>query len=108
MASFFCTLVHGAAWDDSRGIREQDGWDEHAAFMDQLVDEGFVVVGGPVGEGEFTAHLLESEDESAVRARLGQDPWARDGHLKIGSLERWSLWLDGRARPNSQPVTGSD
>jgi len=32
-----------------------------------------------------------------VRARLAEDPWAVDGHLVIGLLETWSLWLDGRA-----------
>lgn len=95
-AHFFCTLVHGDAWDDARGIREQDGWDEHAAFMDGLVADGFIVVGGPVGTGDYTAHLVESDSEETVRARLAEDPWARDGHLVVGVLEPWSLWLDGR------------
>ena len=25
-------------------------WDEHAAFMNALVDDGFVVLGGPLGD----------------------------------------------------------
>ena len=29
-----------------RDMREQDGWDEHAKFMDGLVDEGFILLGG--------------------------------------------------------------
>jgi hypothetical protein len=98
VAYFLCTLVHGPRWDDARGIRQQDGWDAHADFMDRLVDDGFVVIGGPVGDGRFTAHLIESENEAQVRGRLAADPWAKDGHLAVGSLERWSLWLDGRAR----------
>jgi uncharacterized protein YciI len=96
MAYFLCTLLHGPAWDDSRGIRQQDGWQPHADFMDRLVEEGFIVVGGPVGAGDYTAHLIESSDRSAVRARLAEDPWARDGHLVVGVLETWRLWLDGR------------
>ena len=96
MAYFLCTLVHGPAWDDERGIREQDGWDEHAAFMDGLVDDGLIIVGGPVGAGDRTAHLVQSEGEATVRTRLAADPWARDGHLLVGSLEPWWLWLDGR------------
>ena len=96
MRNFLCTLVHGPAWDDERGTREQDGWDEHAAFMDALVADGFIVVGGPVGPGSYTAHLIQAEDASEVRARLGEDPWAADGHLVVGLLEPWSLWLDGR------------
>jgi hypothetical protein len=48
----------GPAWDHARGRREQAGWDEHAAFMDGLVEEGFVVLGGPVGEGDGETTLL--------------------------------------------------
>lgn len=96
VAYFLCTSVHGPAWDDERGIRDQDAWAEHAAFMDRLVIEGVIIVGGPVGAGYHTAHLIESEDEATVRARLAGDPWAEDGHLIVGSLDSWSLWLDGR------------
>ena len=39
-------------WDHSRARREQAGWSEHAAFMDALAEEGFVVLGGPIGEGD--------------------------------------------------------
>jgi uncharacterized protein YciI len=99
MPHFLCTLVHGPAWDDTRGPREQDGWVEHASFMDALVADGFLIVGGPVGDGRYTAHLLHAADEDQIRARLAEDPWSADGHLTVGLLEPWSLWLDGRSRP---------
>jgi hypothetical protein len=51
MATFAVRLVHGPGWDPSRQIRDQDGWDEHAAFMDGLVDDGFIILGGPAGDG---------------------------------------------------------
>jgi hypothetical protein len=51
MANFAVRLVHGPGWDPARQIRDQDGWDEHAAFMDGLVDDGFIILGGPVGDG---------------------------------------------------------
>lgn len=101
MPYFLCSLVHGPAWDDRRGIREQDGWDEHAAFMDALVDDGVIIVGGPVGDGHYTAHLVQAADAGEVRARLAADPWASDGHLAVGLLEPWRLWLDGRTRSGS-------
>jgi len=96
MANFAVTLVHGPGWDSARPIRSQDGWDGHAAFMDQLVDDGFIVVGGPVGDGQRTLHVVEAADQDAVRARLAEDPWARAGLLEIGTIEPWALWLDGR------------
>jgi hypothetical protein len=27
---------------------------------------------------------------------MGEDPWALLGLLRIGALERWSIWLDSR------------
>jgi hypothetical protein len=47
-------LGHGRGRDASRQIRDQDGWDEHAAFMDGLVEDGFIILGSPVGDGERT------------------------------------------------------
>src|SRR5215469_1244431 len=96
MANFAVRLVHGRGWDSSRPIRRQDAWDEHAAFMDGLVDDGFIVLGGPVGDGQESLHVVEAADENEVTARLADDPWTSAGLLHIGSIERWALWLDSR------------
>jgi uncharacterized protein YciI len=96
MANFAVRLVHGPGWDPSRPIRRQDSWDAHAAFMDGLVDEGFIILGGPVGPGEETLHAVEATDEQEVRARLAEDPWASAGLLEVGAIESWQFWLDGR------------
>jgi uncharacterized protein len=96
MAHFAVRLVHGPGWDPARPIRAQDGWDEHAAFMDGLVDDGFLILGGPVGNGEQTLHVIEAADEQDVTTRLARDPWARAGLLKVGVIEPWALWLDSR------------
>lgn len=96
MASFAVTLVHGPGWDSARPIRQQDAWDEHAAFMDGLVEDGFLIVGGPLGNGERTLHLVDAEDDVTIAARFAMDPWAVADMLRIGSIEPWALWLDGR------------
>jgi uncharacterized protein YciI len=96
MATYAVVLVHGHGWDASRPIREQDGWDEHAAFFDALVESGFEILGGPLGAGERTLHLIEAEDEAEIRTRLAADPWASAGLLQVGSVEPWALWLDSR------------
>jgi hypothetical protein len=80
MAHFAVRLVHGPGWDSTRPIREQDGWDEHAAFMDGLVDDGFVILGGPVGNGEQTLHVVETADERDVK----EPSDTRDGHIWTG------------------------
>ena len=101
MAFFLLQMAHGPAWDEARGIREQDGWDEHARFMDALVDDGFVVAGGPVGDRQQAHLLVEASDEAE---RLRDDPWQEWQVLGIGSLERWAIWLDGTGRASA----GSD
>jgi uncharacterized protein YciI len=84
----------GPSWDHSRARREQAGWAEHAAFMDRLAEDGFVVLGGPVGEGdgEDTLQVVDAESEEAVRARLAEDPWGED-MLLTRSVEPWQVWL---------------
>jgi hypothetical protein len=87
-------LARGPAWDHSRSRREQAGWVEHAAFMDVLVDECVVVLGGPVGPGDGDSILLvaDVEDEAEIRERLASDPWT-GGVLVIDSVKPWSVWL---------------
>ncbi len=84
----------GPAWDHSKGRREQAGWDEHAAFMDALAADGFVVLGGPVGEGDGEDVLLvvDAAGEAEIHARLAGDPWP-EGVLFTSSVEPWSVWL---------------
>jgi len=96
MANFAVRLVHGPGWDSARQIRDQEGWVQHAAFMDGLVDDGFIILGGPVGAGEETLHVVEAADEKEIRARLAADPWAQAGLLRVGRIEPWALWLDSR------------
>ena len=56
-----------------------------------------VVLGGPFGDGTRVLHAVAADDEDAVRARLTADPWHADGHLRIVSVEPWTVLLDGRA-----------
>lgn len=100
-ADYFVVKVErGPAWDEARRRREQAGWDEHAAFMDALADEGFVLLGGPLGEidGEYTLLVVDAESEALIRARFADDPWA-GSILTIASVEPWTVWLRAPVRP---------
>ena len=93
----FALIRHGgAAWDRSRGLREQDGWSEHAAFMDALQEEGFVLLGGPLGTGTAVDRallIIEADSEATIRARLAADPWTPMQVLEIVSVEPWTVLL---------------
>jgi len=97
---FLVRLARGAAWDHSLRRREQAGWHEHADFMDLLVDEGVVVVGGPIGEGDGEDSLLvvDAHNEAAIHLALADDPWL-GGLLTIKSIEPWSVWLRADGGP---------
>ncbi len=64
--------------------------------MDGLVDDGFIILGGPVGNGEQTLHVVEAANEDDIKTLLARDPWASAGLLRIGTIEPWKLWLDSR------------
>jgi uncharacterized protein len=105
MALWVVRLRRGGPWDWSRDMREQDGWDAHAAFMDALVDNGFVLLGGPLQGDRDTLHIVEAESEAAIRGRLAEDPWAANGMLSPASIERWTVLLDGlrKGPPTRRP-----
>ena len=67
MPYFVLRLERGGPWDWSRDMREQDGWDDHARFMDDLVDKGSIILGGPLEGDRETMHVIEAESEQAVR-----------------------------------------
>ena len=87
----------GPQWDSFKVLEEQSGWPEHAEFMDRLVDDGFIVLGGPLADEKRTAHVVEAESEEAVRATFARDPWSGT-HLEVGSIDGWTIRLDGRKR----------
>ena len=77
---FFVVLRRrGPEWQQGRPLEEQSGWTEHAAFMDGLVDSGFVVLGGPLADEHRVVLAVEAESEDAVRETLARDPW--DGRI---------------------------
>ena len=51
-------------------MREQEGWDEHAAFMDGLVEDRFILLGGPLEGDRDTLHVVDAPSEEEVRARF--------------------------------------
>jgi len=96
VAMFFVVVRRsGPQWDPSRPMEQQSGWPAHASFMDGLVDAGFVVLGGPLADEQRVVLAIEAESEDAVRATLAGDPWS-ETHLRIDTIEPWTIRLDGR------------
>jgi uncharacterized protein len=90
---FIVRVERGGPWDWSKGMREQEQWPEHAQFMNGLVDDGLIVLGGPLENGRDAFHVVDADSEDTLRARFAADPWARNGMLEITSVERWTILL---------------
>lgn len=86
----------GPSRDFSKGTREQLFWDEHAKFVDKLVDDGFILMGGPLVDEGGALLIFNAEDETEVREKLENDPWAEHGILKLESVKRWEVFIDKR------------
>ena len=76
-------------------MRAQDGWNEHAAFMERLADEGVILAGGMLAD-DRAMHLVEAPSEDAVRTIFAGDPW-QVGKLNVASVTPWEILL-GRLR----------
>ncbi len=101
MPMFLVTEVHsGPQWRRGRPLDEQSDWPAHAAFMNELEERGFVVLGGPLDE-QRVALAIEAASEDEVRETLDRDPWLGT-HLVVAAVEPWDIRLDSR---RGEPAT---
>ena len=98
--TFLAFSSAGPNREASKGTREQPFWDEHVAFIDQLVDEDFILMGGPLVDETGIPHgallIVNAEDENEVKEKLTNDPWFEKGILKLESIKRWQIFIDVR------------
>ena len=94
--TFLAISSAGPNRDLSKGTREQPFWDEHAKFIDQLVADRFVLMGGPLVDEGGSLLIVNAKDEDEVREKLKNDPWAQRGILNLESVKRWQIFIDVR------------
>jgi len=91
--TFFVVLRRtGPQWRSGTPMEEQTDWDAHAAFMDSLVDHGFVVLGGPLEDEERVVLVVRAASAEVVRETLAADPWS-GSHLVVETIDRWTVRL---------------
>jgi uncharacterized protein YciI len=97
MKNYFVSIsAAGPNRDVSKGTREQPCWAEHAAFINKLVDQGCILMGGPLVDEGGALLIFIAEDEHEVKERLKNDPWYENGILKPESIRRWQIFIDER------------
>ena len=78
---------------------EQPGWDEHAAFVDGLVECGTMVMGGPFADYSGSMILLENAGEADARQIAARDPFIANGVFVLEDVRAWNVYVDELTRP---------
>lgn len=81
------------AWDDSQPLDNQIDWAAHAAFMNGLLKDGFVALGGPLEGTPDVLLIVRATDASEIAERLDADPWTQNGLLVLRHTSPWWLRL---------------
>ena len=92
--SLFAVIVtRGPRWNDSVIMDEQEDWRAHADFMNELVAEGFILLGGPLTGTRDVLLVVRAESEAAVERRLAPDIWRVKDLLRTKQVAPWRLRL---------------
>jgi uncharacterized protein YciI len=96
--SYFAVIREaGPGWSEGKAITEQPAVSDHAAFMNVLADDGFVLFGGPLAGSEHgqlrVLLIVDAENEAEIDRRLAADPWVGTGQLLTRSIEPWNIFV---------------
>jgi len=90
---FAVTRARGPAWEDAKPLEKQAEWAAHAAFMDALAAEGFVILAGPLEGFREALIILRAASADEINARLAEDPWTKLDLLRTARIAPWILRL---------------
>jgi hypothetical protein len=85
--------TRGPNWNDDKPMEEQGDWRAHADFMNELVDDGFMLLGGPLVGTRDVLLIVRATDEAEVASRLDNDIWVRTSLLARRQINPWWLRL---------------
>jgi uncharacterized protein YciI len=99
MCVFAVIREAGPNWNNG-GIAAQPDLSDHAAYMNALGDEGFVLFAGPLAGTERhrlrVLLIVNAETADEVAGRLAADPWTRARRLEVVSVEPWNILVGGQ------------
>ena len=96
--TFVIFFTPGTAWIAGKTSREQPYWTEHAAFMDALLEDGIVIMGGPFADYSSIMVILVASDEGEARDLFRRDPFVVQRIFHLSSVHEWLVFLDARKK----------
>jgi len=92
--SYFAVVRQAGPGWTAGGIYDQPAVDEHAAFMNALADEGFILFGGPLAGSEQgrvrVLLIVDAQSEAEIHRRLADDPWVDTEQLVTAGIDSWN------------------
>jgi len=89
MPIFAVIRTRGSAWQESQSLEGQPEWTSHAAFMNGLAKDRFVMLEGSAD----VLLIINAGTAEEIRSRLAEDPWSRQDLLRIARITPWTLRL---------------
>jgi uncharacterized protein YciI len=94
MPQLFAVIrTRGPAFEPSRPLEAQADWAAHAAFMNGLVRDGSVILGGPLEGTADVLLVMRAASAADARDRLAADPWTVQDLLRVSRISPWTLRL---------------
>ena len=96
---FAVIRTRGARWNEAQPMEGQEDWLAHASYMNALVSEGFMLLGGPMLDTSDVLLIVRARDQAAVEARLAADCWSVNDLLRTRQISPWWLRLGSLGDP---------
>jgi uncharacterized protein YciI len=85
--------MRGRRWNEAQPLEGQEDWRGHADYMNDLVDDGFMLLGGPLEGTRDVLLIVRAGSVQEVEARLAADCWSVKDLLRTLQVTPWELRL---------------
>jgi uncharacterized protein YciI len=90
---FAAILDRGPAYRQEKPLEGQQEWEAHRVFMNALVAEGLVVLGGPLEGTSEVLLIFRAASTAEIMKRWSEDPWVKLDLLRMSRIMPWDLRL---------------
>src|SRR5882724_10203236 len=86
----------GPSWVPGLPTRQQPLWDEHAAFIDRVFEQGRIIMAGPYADCSRALIIVRAGSKAEASELFCDDPWVHRGILVESEVIEWTVFLDSR------------
>ena len=87
----------GPTWT-SGAPEDQTDWDAHVRFVDDLIERGIMVMGGPFSDNSGSTVVYEGVSAVEARRLVEPDPFLHNGVFVLEDVRDWTIYVDELTR----------